>query len=144
MAPRLLPSPSLFLAADARWPLPLLLSIPGFIFIAISLSAWWRDGAGPWGRDSAEGPPAVGLVLALRIASLTDVSAVCLPPRAVGVRAFLIQRIPKCIMLATAGGIGLFLTHIGLQQGEGIAIVTYNSATLVTLGGCAPQYRSYE
>lgn len=62
----------------------------------------------------------------------------------VGIRGYLIQRIPKNIMRATAGGIGLFLAHIGLQQGEGLGLVTYNSATLVTLGGCAPQYRTYE
>jgi adenine/guanine/hypoxanthine permease len=48
-------------------------------------------------------------------------------------------------MLATSAGIGLFLAHIGLQSAEGLGIVTYESATLVTLGGCpfsdrAPQY----
>jgi AGZA family xanthine/uracil permease-like MFS transporter len=37
-------------------------------------------------------------------------------------------------MLATAGGIGLFLAFIGLQNSEGIGLVTYKSATLVTLG----------
>jgi hypothetical protein len=31
-----------------------------------------------------------------------------------------------------------------VQSGEGLAITTYNSATLVTLGGCAPQYRTYQ
>lgn len=96
---------------------------------------------------SAEAPPAVGLVVASNDLALRRSPAwalFLLPPLAVGIRGYLIQRIPKCIMLATAGGIGLFLTHIGLQQGEGLGLVTYNSATLVTLGGCAPQYRSYE
>jgi xanthine/uracil/vitamin C permease (AzgA family) len=37
-------------------------------------------------------------------------------------------------MLATAGGIGLFLAFIGLQNSEGIGLIQYNSATLVTLG----------
>jgi hypothetical protein len=48
-------------------------------------------------------------------------------------------------MLATSAGIGLFLAFIGLQSSEGLGVVTYESATLVTLGGCpfedrAPQY----
>jgi xanthine/uracil/vitamin C permease (AzgA family) len=37
-------------------------------------------------------------------------------------------------MLATAGGIGLFLAFIGMQNSNGIGLITYNSATLVTLG----------
>jgi AGZA family xanthine/uracil permease-like MFS transporter len=51
-----------------------------------------------------------------------------------GMRGKIIQLIPKSIMLATGGGIGLFLAFIGLQQAEGIALVTGDSATLVTLG----------
>jgi hypothetical protein len=51
-----------------------------------------------------------------------------------GVRGRLVSLVPKSIMLATAGGIGLFLAFIGLQNSEGIGLVTYNSATLVTLG----------
>jgi xanthine/uracil/vitamin C permease (AzgA family) len=46
----------------------------------------------------------------------------------------MVSLVPKSIMLATAGGIGLFLAFIGLQNSEGIGLVTYNSATLVTLG----------
>ena len=37
-------------------------------------------------------------------------------------------------MLATSAGIGLYLAHIGLQKSEGLNIVTYDSATIVTLG----------
>jgi AGZA family xanthine/uracil permease-like MFS transporter len=51
-----------------------------------------------------------------------------------GVRRKLVSLVPKSIMLATAGDIGLFLAFIGLQNSEGIGLVTYNSATLVTLG----------
>eukprot|EP00775_Hariotina_reticulata_P005975 gene5975-6214_t len=47
-----------------------------------------------------------------------------------GVRGRLVSLVPKSIMLATAGGIGLFLAFIGLQNSEGIGLVTYNSATL--------------
>jgi AGZA family xanthine/uracil permease-like MFS transporter len=50
------------------------------------------------------------------------------------VRGKIISSVPKCIMLATAGGIGLFLAFIGLQKSEGIGLVTYDAATLVTLG----------
>ena len=59
----------------------------------------------------------------------------------IGVRGKLVKLIPRCILLSTSAGIGLFLAFIGLQSGEGVGVVTYNSATLVTLGGCAPQYR---
>lgn len=54
-----------------------------------------------------------------------------------GVRGHIISLIPKCIMFATAGGIGLFLAFIGLQQSEGIGMITADPATLVTLGGLA-------
>jgi adenine/guanine/hypoxanthine permease len=61
-----------------------------------------------------------------------------------GVRTFLVEKMPRCIMLATSAGIGLFLAHIGLQTAEGIGLVTYNPATLVTLGGCSPSHRLYQ
>ncbi|KAL4443804.1 hypothetical protein ABPG75_011541 [Micractinium tetrahymenae] len=59
-----------------------------------------------------------------------------------GVRSKLVELIPRSIMLATSAGIGLFLAFIGMQASEGLGVATYNSATLVTLGGCAPQYRT--
>jgi len=61
-----------------------------------------------------------------------------------GVRGKIISAVPKCIMLATAGGIGLFLAFIGLQKSEGIGLVTYDPATLVTLGGCPRANRVYQ
>ncbi|KAL6757129.1 putative purine permease, partial [Haematococcus lacustris] len=56
-----------------------------------------------------------------------------------------ISLIPKNIMYSTAAGIGTFLAFIGLQQAEGIGLVTYDGATLVSLGGCPPdqRYRMY-
>lgn len=62
-----------------------------------------------------------------------------------GVRGQAIRCVPKCIMLATSGGIGLFLAFIGMQTANGIGIVSFEPATLVTLGGCriedrAPMY----
>ena len=51
-----------------------------------------------------------------------------------GVRSKIIRMIPKSVMLATSAGIGLYLAHIGLQKSEGLNVVTYDSATIVTLG----------
>ncbi|KIY95064.1 putative MFS transporter, AGZA family, xanthine/uracil permease, partial [Monoraphidium neglectum] len=61
-----------------------------------------------------------------------------------GVRGRLVSLVPKAIMLATAGGIGIFLAFIGLQNSEGLGLVSYNSATLVTLGGCPLENRVYQ
>ena len=55
-----------------------------------------------------------------------------------GLRQFLARLLPKTLKLAMGVGIGLFLAHIGGQSNEGIGIITYNQATLVTLGGCPP------
>ena len=76
---------------------------------------------------------------AWRHQSPTPATLIHRTPPHTGVRGFLVTLVPKSIMLATAGGIGLFLAFIGLQNSEGIGLVTYNSATLVTLGeqGCA-------
>ena len=62
----------------------------------------------------------------------------------VGIRSKLVELIPRSVMLATSAGIGLFLAHIGMQAAEGLGVTTYNSATLVTLGGCAPKYRTHQ
>jgi hypothetical protein len=42
----------------------------------------------------------------------------------------------RSLMLATSAGIGMFLAFIGLQTSNGLGVVTYESATLVTLGAC--------
>jgi AGZA family xanthine/uracil permease-like MFS transporter len=52
----------------------------------------------------------------------------------IGLRGRMIELVPKHIMLATAVGIGLFLSHIGFQQAEGIGLITFDPATLVALG----------
>ena len=46
-------------------------------------------------------------------------------------------------MMATAAGIGCFLAFIGLQKSEGIGLITFDGATLVTLGGCPPEEQGY-
>lgn len=73
--------------------------------------------------------------------------AACCPGRALGLQ----QKpstphtlsTPPCLLLP-AGGIGLFLAFIGLQNSEGIGLISYNSATLVTLGGCPLENRVYQ
>ncbi|KIZ05321.1 putative MFS transporter, AGZA family, xanthine/uracil permease [Monoraphidium neglectum] len=53
-----------------------------------------------------------------------------------GLRSGLLSLVPRATMLATAGGIGLFLAFIGLQKSEGLGVVVADPAVLVTLGGC--------
>lgn len=53
-----------------------------------------------------------------------------------GMRTKMIGLVPRTLILAMSVGIGLFLAHIGLQGAEGIGVVTYEPATLVTLGAC--------
>ncbi|KAI8469129.1 MAG: xanthine/uracil/vitamin C permease-like protein [Monoraphidium minutum] len=62
-----------------------------------------------------------------------------------GLRSGLLSLVPRATMLATAGGIGLFLAFIGLQKSEGLGVVTADPAVLVTLGGCpyANQVHTY-
>lgn len=52
-------------------------------------------------------------------------------------------RTPPSTPSPTAPGIGVFLAFIGLQQSEGIAFVTFDPATLVTIGGCPPEDRGF-
>mmetsp|Transcript_30092 Transcript_30092/g.66667 ORF Transcript_30092/g.66667 Transcript_30092/m.66667 type:complete len:637 (-) Transcript_30092:1727-3637(-) len=59
-----------------------------------------------------------------------------------GVRGHVIRLVPKAIMLATAGGIGIFLAFVGLQSSQGIGLITYDATTLLALGGCPPDQRS--
>jgi AGZA family xanthine/uracil permease-like MFS transporter len=51
--------------------------------------------------------------------------------------------IPEPVKIATTGGIGLFLAHLGLQSAEGIGVVVNDFATAVTLGGCSQSHRKY-
>ena len=60
-----------------------------------------------------------------------------------GVRTKIAKAIPKSVQIATTGGTGMFLAHLGLQTAEGIGLVVTDVATGVTLGGCAPEYRTY-
>jgi AGZA family xanthine/uracil permease-like MFS transporter len=59
-----------------------------------------------------------------------------------GVRYAIIKLIPEPVKLATPAAIGAFLAHLGLQTAEGIGIVVSDTATAVTLGACAEEYRT--
>lgn len=60
-----------------------------------------------------------------------------------GLRTKLAKAIPESVRIATTGGIGMFLAHLGLQTAEGIGLVVTDVATGVTLGGCPPDKRVY-
>lgn len=53
-----------------------------------------------------------------------------------GVRQWLARIIPMSIKIAMGCGIGLYLCFIGLQASAGIGLVSLDTSTLVTLGGC--------
>lgn len=55
-----------------------------------------------------------------------------------GIRQWLARAIPASIKLATAVGIGLYLTIIGLTYSAGIGLVTGAVATPLELAGCDP------
>lgn len=60
-----------------------------------------------------------------------------------GVRYAIVRLIPEPVRLATPAAIGAFLAHLGFQTAEGIGLVVANTATIVTLGGCPPEDRTY-
>eukprot|EP00924_Labyrinthula_sp_SR-Ha-C_P008048 snap_masked-scaffold_11-processed-gene-1.39-mRNA-1 protein AED:0.27 eAED:0.36 QI:0/0/0/1/1/1/2/0/616 len=50
--------------------------------------------------------------------------------------------IPQSQKYAITGGLGLFLTFLGLITSYGLAVVVSDTATIVTLGGCALEERN--
>ncbi|KAG0608954.1 hypothetical protein M758_8G146300 [Ceratodon purpureus] len=60
---------------------------------------------------------------------------------ALGFRTKIAKLIPRPVRLSTSAGIGLFLAFIGLQASEGVGLIAYDGATLVTLGACPREYR---
>ncbi|KAI9229300.1 MAG: permease family-domain-containing protein [Piptocephalis tieghemiana] len=57
-----------------------------------------------------------------------------------GIRQWLARIIPQSIKVATGAGIGMFLAFLGLQSSAGMGLIAADPATLVTLGGCPPEY----
>ncbi|KUI71736.1 hypothetical protein VM1G_06697 [Cytospora mali] len=57
-----------------------------------------------------------------------------------GMRHWLVKIIPGTIKTASGVGIGLFLTMVGMSYSEGIGIITGNSQTPLSIGGCDPKY----
>ncbi|XP_071691217.1 adenine/guanine permease AZG1-like, partial [Rutidosis leptorrhynchoides] len=60
----------------------------------------------------------------------------------IGVRAKLAKLVPKPVQISSSAGIGLFLAFIGLQNNQGIGLISYSPSTLVTLGGCPRNSRA--
>ncbi|CAG8620614.1 11078_t:CDS:2, partial [Dentiscutata heterogama] len=58
----------------------------------------------------------------------------------IGIRQWLAKLIPMSIKIAIGAGVGFFLTFIGLQRSAGIALISHDPTTIVTLGGCPDQY----
>lgn len=58
-----------------------------------------------------------------------------------GLRQWLARALLKSIKIATAAGIGLFLTIIGLSPWRGLNVITGTTVAPLELGGCPHQYR---
>ncbi|EKD03903.1 nucleoside transporter [Trichosporon asahii var. asahii CBS 8904] len=61
-----------------------------------------------------------------------------------GIRQWLARAIPASIKLATAVGIGLYLTLIGMTYSAGIGLITGADATPIELAGCHPAMKDPE
>lgn len=61
---------------------------------------------------------------------------------AVGFRAKLAKLVPKPVRISASAGIGLFLAFIGLQNKQGVGLISYSSSTLITLGACPESARA--
>ncbi|CAG8683422.1 22187_t:CDS:2, partial [Dentiscutata erythropus] len=57
-----------------------------------------------------------------------------------GICQLLAKLIPMSIKIAAGAGVGFLLAFIGLQRSTGIALISHDPSTLVTLGGCPDQY----
>ncbi|KAJ3676490.1 hypothetical protein LUZ60_003902 [Juncus effusus] len=53
-----------------------------------------------------------------------------------GFRSKIAKLVPRPVRISSSAGIGLYLAFIGLQNSEGVGLIGYSSATLVTLGAC--------
>lgn len=59
----------------------------------------------------------------------------------IGMRQWLVKIIPVSLKIASACGIGLFLSEIGLSYSAGIGAITGSSATPLEVAGCPEAYR---
>ncbi|PKA67230.1 Adenine/guanine permease AZG1 [Apostasia shenzhenica] len=60
----------------------------------------------------------------------------------VGLRSHLARLIPRPVSSSSAAGIGLFLAFIGLQNNQGIGLISFSPSTLLTLGACPSSARA--
>ncbi|KAJ4979480.1 hypothetical protein NE237_010260 [Protea cynaroides] len=54
----------------------------------------------------------------------------------IGFRTRIAKLVPKPVRISASAGIGLFLAFIGLQSSEGLGLISFDSATLLTIGAC--------
>src|SRR5690349_18660459 len=59
----------------------------------------------------------------------------------IGVRQWLVKVIPVSLKIASACGIGLFLSEIGLSYSAGIGAITGSSSAPLEIAGCPEAYR---
>ncbi|KAF3043123.1 hypothetical protein E8E12_001857 [Didymella heteroderae] len=59
----------------------------------------------------------------------------------IGMRQWLVKVIPNSLKIATACGIGLFLSLIGLSSGIGIGAISGAKSTPLEIAGCPDQYK---
>lgn len=60
----------------------------------------------------------------------------------IGMRQWLVKAIPVSLKIASACGIGLFLSEIGLSYSAGIGAIAGGMATPLDIAGCPPEYRN--
>jgi len=60
-----------------------------------------------------------------------------------GFRQKFTELLPQNLLYATSAGIGAFLSFVGLQKSEGLGLISFDGATLVTLGGCPPEEQAH-
>jgi AGZA family xanthine/uracil permease-like MFS transporter len=58
----------------------------------------------------------------------------------IGMRQWLVKTIPVSLKVASACGIGLFLSEIGLSYSAGIGAITGGSSTPLDIAGCPTEY----
>lgn len=58
-----------------------------------------------------------------------------------GMRQWLVKVIPNSLKIATACGIGLFLSLIGLSSGIGLGAISGANSTPLEIAGCPDQYK---
>merc|ERR1712019_73528 len=118
----------------ACFAMGLLANLPIALSCGMGMNAYFTyNVVGFWGSLTVPWRSAIGLVLIEGIVFF--ILAVT------GARFAIVKLIPEPVKAVTPAAIGAFLAHLGLQTAEGLGIVVADTATAVTLGGCAEDMR---